>query len=145
MVVAGFPLDVARDEQIQVSIVVVIEPAGGDGPHICRGARKTGLRSDIFKSTVPAIAIESIAVESRHENVDIAIVVVVGRGDPHGITRAGQPSRLCHIGKGHIAVVAEQPVMKFRTGLIGGRKLGSGGEKNIHASIVVIVQCRHAA
>src|ERR1017187_3927221 len=78
------PDDVIRDEQVQPTIVVVIEPAGRYRPH----APKLGIDSgdacpggDVGEAAVAEVAVEDVALDAGDEDIGVAIVIVVENGD----------------------------------------------------------------
>jgi len=96
------PLHITTDDQIQPPIAVVVNEARARAPsaaaHACLG-RNIGERA------VAVVVIKNIPTEVRHQEIDIAIVVVVSSGDPHAIEPPLQPSLLSNVCKGAVAIV----------------------------------------
>ena len=103
------------------------------------------MRGDILKGSVAAIVIQRVVRKAGDEDVDESVVVVVGRGHSHRIPVARQTGLLRHIGEGHVAIVAEQAIIKLRPRFHAGGKLRAVGDKDIHAAVVVVIERRHAA
>src|SRR5205085_2816030 len=88
------PGHVARDEQVEQAVVVVVEEAGAGAPAAAANARP--LRH-VRKGAVAVVAIQRVAAIARQVQVGVTVVVVVGGGDAHavgGLIAAGQAGRL---------------------------------------------------
>src|SRR5580704_924589 len=77
---ARLPVAVVRDQQIEVPIVVVVDPAGGYGP--CRPIERTwtaqaGLLRNVAEGSVSVVVVEKITVHAGDENVFMTVVVIV--------------------------------------------------------------------
>src|SRR5207249_5075530 len=90
------------NEQIQVSIVVVIEPYGAGGP---AGSSYSCLFRHISKGSIMIIFVESAASVSCHEDIGPAVVVIVAHGDAHTEISAANFGFLCDICEGAVSVV----------------------------------------
>src|SRR5579871_188997 len=58
------PIRVMNHPQVEQSVVVVIEPSGGDGPF---AAADPGLRRHIFEPAIAEIVVEKVAIDTGHE------------------------------------------------------------------------------
>src|SRR6185436_13570380 len=104
----GVPSHIADQKEIEPPVVVVIEPARRDGPATVRD--QASVRRYILEGPVSAISIQSVRTDSRHEQVDEAIVVIVGGGCPHGIVDAGYTGFRSDVRKRAIVVVVEESI-----------------------------------
>src|SRR5215208_7977658 len=82
LVALGRPVDVVHHEQIEPAIVVVVEPARRNRPRVMRHARPG---SDVLEPAVAEVAEEMVALYTRYEQVDAAIVVEIAGGRAGGI------------------------------------------------------------
>src|SRR5712691_7894545 len=70
----------AGNKQVQLAIVVIVEPNGARGPARCRDA---GFISHISERAVTVIVIKNIAAITRDIKVDPTIAIVIARRDAH--------------------------------------------------------------
>ena len=68
------PIDVVHHKKIEQTVAVVGEPPGRDRPRLGVNAR---LRRDVFERPIPAIVVKDIAPDTRHEEIRMAVVVVI--------------------------------------------------------------------
>src|ERR1700674_1112755 len=152
LVVIGVPVHIAGDEQVELSIVVVIEEARGDGP---ASARHAGFGGYIRKRSISVVVIQNVFAVAGHIQIRIPIVVVVADRHSHPvipIPRAGQSRRLGYVQKAPVAVLAIQAVPVARIAPLevfwNMQALGDPpavDEKNIQQSIIVVVEQCNAA
>jgi len=79
------PLDVAQHNQVEVPIVVEIDPCGGGGPS---AAADSGLLGYIGKCAVSIVVIKPVAAERGNVKILVAVVVIVAHGNTHAVSRA---------------------------------------------------------
>ena len=87
-VLVDLPAAVVHHEQVQQAVVVVIEPAGADRPHLLalkHSAADTRLVGGIGEGTVAVIVKELIARDAGDEDVGPAVVIVVAHGHAGGV------------------------------------------------------------
>src|SRR5665213_1608458 len=83
------PNHVVRNEKVEPAIVVVIEPAGGNGPHLPRPRTcQSRLSSDVHEVAIAKVAVERVAVDPGNEDVGEAVVIEIGGSHRIGITLA---------------------------------------------------------
>ncbi len=75
----------------------------------------------------------------------MAIVVVVGDRNAHVVAGAGQASRIGHIGKCALAVIAEQAVAVLGRVFLQGGDIGAVGEEDVRTPVAVVVEDGHSA
>ena len=120
--VLGVPGHVVADVQIEVPVVIEVGEGGRGGPIAV--ARQTRPLRDVLESPVPSIAIQGIGSPPGHEEIGMAVVVVIA--DRHALAVAlGHPpdSRgVGHVLERAVAAVAEQAVAPGGLSGIGGNR-----------------------
>ena len=134
------PVDVVGDEEIELAVVVVVEPHGAGGKS---GIGDAGFGGHIGKLAVAQIAEEMIRSEGGDVDVVVAVVVVVadGAAQPvHFDRESGLPG---HVGERAVFVV----VIERRKRLAGlvFRPIHGVDEENVLPAIVVVVEKANAA
>ncbi len=89
-ILVDFPHAIVHDEQVQLSVVVVIEPACADRPHFLAvhlGAGESRLCGYVGKRAVAVVVKQLIAGYVGKEDVGATIVVVVADRDAHAVAR----------------------------------------------------------
>ena len=110
LVVIGVPIHVAGHEEVEPSVVVVIEKACRNGP---ASACHPGLGGHIRKRSIAVVVIQNVLAVTGHVQIGIPVVVVVADRHAHpviSIARVGQARRLGNVLKASVAVLAVQPV-----------------------------------
>ena len=76
-------MDVARDEQVDVAVAIVIGPgrAGAEA-----AAAHSGFFGYVLELAVAQVVIEHVAAKAGDVNIVEAVVVVIGHGDAHAPT-----------------------------------------------------------
>src|SRR5262245_3779612 len=75
------PERVIGDNQIEQSVVVVIEPGGADAHRTCGLPAYSRLRSHIAEGSVSLVVIEGVSSSAANKKIHIPIVVVIAGGD----------------------------------------------------------------
>src|SRR5438067_1231012 len=78
------PLQVVDDYKIEQSVIVYIDPGGGDRPH--RSILRIGLVQarfgySISERSIPVVVIERVVMNARDKDVFVAVVIVVPNSD----------------------------------------------------------------
>ena len=78
------PLQVVDDYKIEQSVIVYIDPGGGDRPQ--RSILRIGLVQarfgcNIAERSVPVVVIERVAINARDKDIFVAVVIVVPNSD----------------------------------------------------------------
>src|ERR1051326_3182283 len=96
------PLHIMRDKQVQLAIIVIVEPhrAGGEA-----GVGHAGFRGYISKLAVAKIAEKMIAANGGDIDVVKAIIVVVANRTTQAIYLDGQAGCLGYICEGAILII----------------------------------------
>ena len=83
-----------HDPEVEHPVVVVIEPACGNGPFAARDARRSG---DVFERAVAAIVIKDVAIDAGDEEIGMAVVVVICSGRAHRVAFARDARVFGHV------------------------------------------------
>ncbi len=100
------PLHVAADEQIEVAVVLGVEPRGARAP-LVGAAAHPGRRGHVVESAADVLE-QGVAADRGYEQVDPAVVVVVAGGQAHPIGVEGEAGHRGPIHELAVAVVEEQ-------------------------------------
>ena len=141
-VLVDFPLAVVRNEQIQLAVVVVVDPARGRAPHFPALIHRCAHASLIGNIREAAVAIISIQMILRHAgdvNVLPAVVIEITDGDAHIVAVSRQPGLLGNIREGSVMIVVEQAVVVFRGIFFEGWNRRAINEEDVRVSVVVVV------
>ena len=98
-------VDVARDEEIESAVAVVVAPGGAGGPGVDGYA---GLLGDVGEGAVVVVAIEAAFAEVRDEEVGPAIVVEVAGDGAEAPTIVGDAGLGRDVGEGAVVIVVEE-------------------------------------
>ena len=118
--VAGVPLQVVADIEVEVAVVVQVGPGRRRRPVAV--AAEPGTRGDVLEAAVAEVVVEGIGPPSGDEEVGAAVVVVVADGDPVPVAagQRGQAGRGGGVLEPAVAAVAEEAVAE-------GQREPSGG------------------
>src|ERR1700731_289923 len=133
-------LCVARNEQIEEAVVIVVSPRRSGRPAPERDAR---FLRDISECAVMIVVVETVFAEVRYINVWPPVVVVV----PHSYAEA--PSFICHacffcdIGECSVMVVVQQH--RAWRGFLAFQRGESRAiqQVNVQPAVIVIIKQRH--
>src|SRR6185503_13446357 len=112
-VVLRRPVQVVRYEQVEVSVVVVIEPGGANGPELPAGGGSpphAGTFGHVREALAALVMVEDVAVHARHIEVAPAVVVEVGHRGAHRVALAAHARPLGHVAERAIALIPVEPV-----------------------------------
>ena len=112
-------LDVTAHEQIDATVLVVIQPGRTDRPAVHIDA---GLLGHVGKVPIAVVVIENRFAVSGDQQIDKAVVVIVGCRYGHSIYVRVESGALCHVGKCSVAVVAVEMIVWQRIWLDLERK-----------------------
>src|SRR5208282_2168697 len=98
-------LDVARDEEIEKAIAIIVAPGGAGGPSAESDA---GFFGDVCESAVVVVVVEAIFPVVGDINVRPAVVVVVGDGNSKTPALVGDAGFFGHVREGAIVIVVEK-------------------------------------
>src|SRR4051794_10096290 len=79
------PIHVTKDEEVEPSIAIVVEPTGAGGPSRSVEPQLTGY---IRKGAVTLIAVHNIAAISRNVEIDESVVIVIAGGHTEAVAVA---------------------------------------------------------
>src|SRR5262249_2262820 len=103
--------DEAGDEEIELRVVVVIEPHGAGGPTRRRDAR---FLCYVSERAVAVVAIENILTVVRDVEIDVAVAIVGGSGDAHSEPAARDAGFVSDISERAVVVVAIERILEGR-------------------------------
>ena len=95
-------IDEAADKEVQLAVIVVVEPDRARSPS---GSGKACFASDVGKRAVAIIMIKNDAVILGDKKIGETVAVVVPDGNSHPIAKTGNASPFGHVGKAAIAIV----------------------------------------
>ena len=129
-------------------VVVDIDPHSRHRPEwtvLFVGQRKASLFRHVGKGAVAVVVIKSVAIDPGHEDVVVAVVIVVTDGNADIEAGAFQSDLFRHVGKGTVAIVVEEAVPIF--GRIFGERVDRGtvDEKDVWPAVAVVIEDGNAA
>ena len=89
----GRPFHVTDYEQVQISVVVVIEPTGADGPGLAKPGMYTlepSFDGHVGEGPVAVVMKQLIPVDAGQEHILISVIVEVAYRDAHAESGAAQ-------------------------------------------------------
>ena len=137
------PVQVAGHEQVEVRIVVVVQPGRPHRPQFLGAGsdpRDTGPLRDVGERSVALVAIEDVPVHTGHVEVGRAIVVEVSGHGPHRVALAPDPRCLGHVAERPPAFVAIEPVPEAWVVLHEPRDSRAVREEDIEPAVVIEVE-----
>ena len=137
------PADVVADEQIEIGIIVVVDPGRTRAPGVGLAGDAGGGR-DIGEAAA-SVAIEMARTDGRHEDVRPAVVVEITDGDAHAVEALREASFRADVREAAAAVVAIQRNRGSRVGSLVRRATGPRprlpvDEQQILVAVVVGVE-----
>src|SRR5579863_5667951 len=90
-------MDITGDEQVHVTVAIIIAPGGAGGK--AGNSAKASLLSDIFKLAVTESAIEDAVSVAGDEQVQIAVVIIIGHRNAHAPPLHRESGLLGDVGK----------------------------------------------
>ena len=139
-ILVGGPVDVSRDEQIELSVVVVVEPDGAGRP---AGRREARLLRDIGERAVAVVAVQTRTAARSDEDVREPVVVVVPDGNAHPERSSPDAGPLGDVRERAVAVVLVERVFErlLRSIEVAGAAVD---EVDVHPPVVVVIEERAA-
>src|SRR5262249_34012557 len=101
------PDHVMNDKEVQKTIVIVVEPAGCDGPRLAalRTLAQARLSGELLESAVAPIVVEKVAIHTGHKQIHEAVIVKISCGDAHPVSLTGHPGLEGYVCECTVAVV----------------------------------------
>ena len=139
----GRPVNVVANQQVEIPVLVVIEPARAGGPLAL--VADAGFGGHIREGAVPVIVVKDGPAVAGDVKVGIAVVVVVAHGHALPVEALGAHTSLFrHVRKGPIAIVmikgGAQRVRRLVP--LGLRRLH---KIKVHQSVLVVINPTQAA
>src|SRR5215472_12443156 len=95
-------MNISRDEEIDISVTVVVDP--GRAGHEATAAH-SGFVGYVLEFAVSQAMVKRASAKTRDENVQLAVVVEIGHGNPHAPALARQACGLSDVGELEIRVL----------------------------------------
>src|SRR5579864_5065967 len=141
--VIEIPFQIVDDDEIEQSVVVDVNPGGGDGPQgaILRvGFVETGPGGDVGKRSVAVVVIQRVAIDACYENVLIPVIVVVSDRDAGVIACPFEASLFRDVGEVSFAIVLEEAVVVLGRIFFQRLEVSAVGEKDIELAVIVVIE-----
>src|SRR5258708_5095588 len=104
MGIVGIEFSVARDEQAEAAVVIIVSPTRSRRPSTQRHA---SFFRDVGEGAIVIVVIEAVLAEVGDVNVRPAIVIVVTNGNAESPALVRDSRFVSHIGKGAVVIVVE--------------------------------------
>ncbi|MFM1942443.1 MAG: hypothetical protein RI897_1425 [Verrucomicrobiota bacterium] len=133
------PSEVVTDEQVEVAVVIHIEPGGGGAP-VLGVAADAGIGGDIEEAAVAEVFEEVVGAGGGDEDVGESVVIVVPGGDAHAVAGEVEAGVGSGVGEVALAVVEVEVVGGCGCGRVGlpGPEVSIDEEEVLQAIVVVI-------
>ena len=142
--VAVLPLQIVENEKIEQPVVIDVDPGRRDGPQRAEfrivGVVQSGLGGDVGEGAVAIVVIQSVAVNARHEDVGISVVIVIANSHANVVPGACQPRDVRHVREYSVAVVAEQAVPVLGRVLPESGDVGAIGKEDVGPAVAIVVE-----
>src|SRR5262249_54128346 len=135
--VFGFiELDKAADKEIELAVVVVVEPNRARCPP---GSRNSSFFRDVSECAVAVVAVENAAAVLRDVEVGKSVAVVIANGDAHAVATGGDAGLFGDVSERAIAIILVEGVAQRR---VGREEItfATVDEVDIHPAVVVEVK-----
>src|SRR5271165_275406 len=97
------PLNIVGDEQVQLSVAIVIQPRGAGAE---TGVPDSRCRGHVLELAAALVVKEMISSERGDINILASIVVIVGHRHTDAVNFHIQTAALCDVGEGPVMIVA---------------------------------------
>ena len=137
-IVLGTPIDIVRNDQVEPTIFVVIEPAGAGGPSAFIGNPCLG--SNVGERSVAIIAVENRPAVAGQIQIGISVIIEITDGNALPIEPFASDAGLFgDIGECVVAIIAVKGALQglWRFVEVCGRRLY---EEDIHQAVLVEVE-----
>src|SRR5580658_4392210 len=138
-----FPLAVIDHKQIEQTVVVVIEPAGANRPHLFSVEQRpahTRFGGGVSESAVSIVMKQLIAGNVCDKKIRPSIVIVIAHRYSHPVAHSGHPGPLRHIGERAIVVVVKEAVPILRGIFLERGEGGTADQVDVQVPVTVIVK-----
>ena len=132
---------VARNEQVQQAIVVVIAPRRSCGPS---SQCHTGFFRHLRKRAIVIVVVETVFSKIRHVDVRPAIIIVVAHGYAEAPSLVRYTCFFRNVGESAVVIVVKQHAARSGFFPFQGSKRGTVEQIDVQPAVVVIVDQGHA-
>ena len=137
----GIEVQVVRDEKIEMTVPVVVDPRAARTPSALRD-KQTGFLGHVLECAPAVVAIEHVLAPIRDEQVVEPVVVVIAHRDGRCPPCAPQARLLRHFFERSIPIVLVQADSRLLGAVFEAR---TGEQQHVQPSVVVVVEERAAA
>ena len=137
-------VEVIRDEQVKQAVAIALDKRASGGVADA-WLQEPGFLRDVGEGAVAVVVIERALVHARHEDVRVAVVIVIAHGNACVESAARQTGGIGDIGEDAVSVVTKEPVPIFRRVLCQRGEVGAVGEKDVGPAIAVVIENGHPA
>src|SRR5204863_14146 len=109
------PIQIARNDQVQTSIAIVVDETSSGAPTASSHSR---LGRNIRKSPVAIVVVQSVPTDISDQQVRVSVIVVVPGRYSHTVSSALHPCGFRNVGNSAVAAVLIQSVPKPRIGAV---------------------------
>ncbi len=134
-------LDVAGNEEIEQTVVIIVAPGGAGGP---AAESDAGFFGEVCKRAVAIVVIETVLAVVGDVDVRPAVVVVVRGGNAEAPTLVGDAGFLGNVSERAVVIVVEEHCA--RRGFLPFHRGGGGTVEKIDVqpAVVVVIEKRDA-
>ena len=137
------PGNVVDHKQVQIAIVVFVEPHCRRGP--TRVGGKARFCGGVFERAVAAVAIERHPVQAGHYQIGESVVIVVACRSPEGVVATCQSCSRGDVFKTHAAQVTKEAIGLVRLCFSARGKIAAISEEQIELAVAIEIEHGKAA
>src|SRR6185369_13396460 len=126
----------AANKQIQLAVVVVVEPDGARCPAWCRD---TCFLRNVGKSPVLIVAVKNASSVLSDVEIGPAVAVVVADGHAHAVSAAANSRFFGNVGESAITIVVVERIAQRR---IGRQEIAGPAvhQVDVHPTVIVVIE-----
>jgi len=133
-------IDVARDVEVQVAVLVDVQEASARADVVAVGNAR--LLGDVRKRAVAIVSVQDVGSVVVQVEVEVAVVVVIAGGHAQAVSRVAHAGLIRHIRELPAAVITIEGIL--RRCVCGGSAQGGAVEKvDVDVTVAVVVEERH--
>src|SRR6266581_4930631 len=134
---------VVSDEEIGPAIVIVVHPHDPEAV-VADVIVDAGLDGDVFELAVAETMIKGTAAEAGDEEIELAVIIVIGDGYAHAPTAAGEARFLGDVLESAVALLVIEGDERVAAGAVS-LDGGTVDEDDVEAAVVVAIEEADAA
>src|ERR1700730_6911847 len=133
----GVKFHIARNEQVQQAIMVVVAPSRSSGPS---SELHTGFLGHVRECPIMIVVEETVLSKIRNVDIRPAIIVIVAHGNPEAPALVGYARFVGDVGERAVVVVMKQHGARSCFLTFQYRKGGAVEQINVQPTVVVVVE-----